>query len=142
MPDVPTQPTPLERGVTEIEAVRRHLARVCGELDRQLIPGELAGVRFDGKSGEFEFVDDHGSPALSYAVYNTSDIPVFVAFGGGPASAAGGALEVPARYLVVFPISTLGHVRLGVDAGELGEDQLQLQRVRFHTVQPFFAGAL
>lgn len=141
MPDVPA-PTPLEQGLSELEGVRARLERICHELAQSRIPAELAAISFDGKANKAEAVDDVGAPALSYGIYNPTELAVFVAFQGGPARPGAGLLEVPAKRLVVFPFAVSGHVRLGVDSTALGEAQAVVFRARFHTVQPFFVGAL
>lgn len=142
MSDQAQQPSPVDRGLEQLEAVQARLDHLCAELASQRVPAELAAIVFDGKAGLVEHVDDVGAPCLSYAVYNPTEFSVFVAMQGGPARPGAGCLEVPKQKLVVFPFAVSGHISLGVDAQAIEEEQAQVFRARFHTVQPFFVGAL
>jgi hypothetical protein len=104
--------------------------------------GELEVITFNGKTGETEKTDDHGSNALAYAVYNPNNFRVFVARAGLGATAGSGGLIVPKQKLVVAPLQINGRVQIAADAGELGEAVASILRVRYPTPQPFFVGAL
>lgn len=134
--------TPMEAGLDQLERLERKLDRLCYEIAAQRIPAELASFRFDGKAGVTEVVDDVGAPVVSYGIYNPNEFAVFVAMQGGPARPNAGCLEVPKQKLAVFPFAVSGHVALGVDPEAIGEENGLIFRARFHTVQPFFVGAL
>lgn len=103
--------------------------------------GELRRIIFNGKvPGGFQALDDSGSDALAYAIYNPTELEVFVGLAGLPPSANG--LVIPAKKLVVAPVAVNGSIQLAVDATKLAEKEVSVLRVRFPTPQPFFVGAL
>lgn len=107
---------------------------------RNFLAGEIERIRFNGKAGLTSWLDDHGSNALSYAIYNPNEFRVFVGLAGAGASASG--LIVPKQKLVVAPLTINGHVEVAADAEELGEKEATVLRVRFPSPQPFAAYAL
>lgn len=128
--------------VDEVQALRAELDRLAGALydmdailARNFVNGEIAGFRFDGAQGIDTVLDDQGGDALAYGLYNNTDVPVTIA------TAAMG-LQVPARFLVVAPITINGHVQLVADPEALGEKAVSVLRWRFPTPQPFFVGKL
>lgn len=116
------------------------LCELRDDVRRRSIPAELRTVVIHGEKG-FEHLDDVGAPAMSYGVINPTPIKAYVNFGGGLAR-AGSAVTVPAQSALVMPIATPGHVNLGFDSAELGQATASLFRLRFHSVQPFFIGAI
>ena len=58
-----------------LEASMRELKDVAM---RNFFAGEIERFRFDGKAGTTRWLDDHGSNALSYAIYNPNYFRVFV----------------------------------------------------------------
>lgn len=126
----------------DVGQLRAELDRVAGALygmdailARNFVNGEIAGFHFDGSQGIDSALDDQGSDALAYGLYNNTDVPVTI-------STAAIGLEVPARFVVVAPITINGHVQLFADAEALGESSVSVLRWRFPTVQPFFVGKL
>jgi len=120
-----------------LEASMRELKDVAM---RNFFAGEIERFRFDGKAGTTRWLDDHGSNALSYAIYNPNDFRVFVGLAGTGATAD--ALIVPKQKLVVAPLQINGRVEVAADAEQLKEGSGTILRVRFPTPQPFFVGAL
>lgn len=114
---------------------------LAGFARQREIPAELRALVFDGSAGVYEQLDDVGAPARSFAVINPVEATAYINFGGGQAR-EGSAIPVPPRSALVMPIATPGHVMLGVDQTDLGEDEATIYRLRFHSVQPFFLGAL
>lgn len=118
----------LEAGLLRVEEA---IARVGAE-------GEPMPIAF--KPTQTVVTDDQGHPALSYAVYNPTNVKVFVALAGTSATKDG--LIVPKQKLVVAPLQVNGNIQLGVDPTELGEETIRVIRWRFVLPQPFFVGAL
>lgn len=137
VPEVPLQDRVAGRvddihGVLEI--VREHLERVS------LLPPELLAFQFDGnKPGTLEQRDDHTQMALSYGIYNPTEVPIYIGFGGVASAAAG--FPVPAPGWVVVPV-LVGSVLLAADAEALGKEQATIWRLRFPSVQAFDLGKL
>ena len=116
-----------------IEEVKDLLARNFGA-------GEIERFTFNGKTGPVQVTDDHGSNALSYAIYNPNNFRVFAGLAGTSASADG--LIVPKQKLVVAPLQINGRVQLAADATELAEGSGAILRVRFPMPQAFAVYAL
>jgi len=104
---------------------------------RHTMAGEWLRLRFT--ASQLLQLDDKGSNALAYGVYNPNAFPVQVGLAGAGAAADG--FVVPKQKLLVAPVQVNGHVELAVPAGEVGEGGF-VWRVRFPTPQPFFVGAL
>jgi len=121
--------------------VEDRLEEVKDAMARAFAGGEVQRFTFLGKEGITSLLDDKGSNALSYAVYNPNNFRVFVGLGGASADASSG-LIIPKQKLVVAPIQVNGHVALAADATELAEATGSIIRVRFPTPQAFFVGAL
>lgn len=120
-------------------ALRGRLEEAIGEmrdltatLAGQFVNGEIGAFTFDGATGITNVLDDQGSDALAYALYNNTDVPVTI-----QTSAVG--VLVPKRFLMVAPLTINGHVQLVADATALGEKQASVLRWRFPSPQPFFA---
>lgn len=131
---------PVERGLDHLVNLENQLRGVYAELCNQRIPAEFRPLVFT--KGEPRQMDDVGAGCLSYAIYNPTAFKVFAAFAGGSATPNGGAFEVPAKKLVVVPMAVAPNIELGVDPAEVKEASALIWRARFHTVQPFFVGAL
>jgi hypothetical protein len=119
--------------------IHQSLAKVAGEvhelagmLARDFVNGEIGSFVFDGATGVDTVLDDQGATALSYAVYNDTDVPITIL-----TSAI--ALAVPKRFLLVAPLTINGHVQLQAEPEALGEETINVLRWRFPTPQPFFA---
>jgi hypothetical protein len=123
-----------------LDSLELLLAELKDTWARLFLSGEVERMTFRGKEGLTTLTDDHGSTALSYAVYNPNDFRVFVGLAGTSASTDG--LIVPKQKLVVAPLIINGAVQLAADTTELGEKSGTIIRVRFPTPQPFAAYAL
>lgn len=111
------------------------------EMMRSYTGGEIRTLVFNGQvSGGFQVLDDKGSDALSYGIYNPTKFKVMVGLAGLPPSQSG--LVVPAHKLVVAPLQVNGSVQLKIDPEELGEESASILRIRFPLPQPFFVGSL
>jgi hypothetical protein len=135
-------PTPAEHPDLHLRLslVAEQLAELKDAMARNFAAGEIERFSFNGKTGMLQVTDDHGSNALSYAVYNPNNFRVFVGLAGTSASTDG--LIVPKQKLVVAPLQINGRVQLAADATELGEGSGTILRVRFPMPQPFFVGDL
>jgi hypothetical protein len=131
---------PPEHASLHLASVEQRLAEIKDALARNFAAGEIERFTFNGKTGPVQVTDDHGSNALSYAVYNPNNFRVFVGLAGTSASVDG--LIVPKQKLVVAPLQINGRVQLAADATELAEGSGTILRVRFPMPQPFFVGAL
>lgn len=128
---------------TQLTDLGGRLDQLRTVLDARLEAVDPWPLVFDGAAGVTELMDDIGrETALSYGLYNPAAAKAYIALFGGAASAAGGALEVPKESALVLPIHVTGQIRVGVDAGELGEGTARLWRLKFASPQPFFFGKL
>lgn len=127
----------LEQRLEDLGAAIEELRGVAA---RNFLGGEIERFHFDGKAGLLEALDDHGSNALAYAVYNPNNFRVFVGLAG--TSAAADSFVVPKQKLVVAPVQVNGHIELAASAEDIAEGSGFIWRVRFPTPQPFFVGAL
>lgn len=122
--------------------VRAELDNLAGEvramnaaLARNFVNGEIASLVFDGKAGITQVTDDQGGDALSYALYNDTDVAISIGL-------VGGRLRVPKRKLLVAPVTVNGHVELFADPTALAETRISVMRWRFPTPLPFFLGTI
>lgn len=123
-----------------LDTVEHRIGEIKDALARNFAAGEIERFTFNGKTGQVQVTDDHGSNALSYAVYNPNNFRVFVGLAGTSASVDG--LIVPKQKLVVAPIQINGRVQLAADATELAEGSGTILRVRFPMPQAFAVYAL
>lgn len=137
----PSPAIPPEEFIRRFDNLAQRLDQVKDAAARHFLPGEIERFAFDGKTGgAISVVDDRGSNALSYAVYNPNDFRIFVGLAGGSATPDG--LIVPKQKLVIAPLIVNGHISLAADAAQLAEGSGTILRVRFPTPQPFAAYSL
>jgi hypothetical protein len=139
-PPVPEPPSVEDRVLRRLQSIDDRLGLLCDQDDR---PPELLQFTFDGAAAtrKLKIRDDHMVEAASYAIYNPSAVPIYVAFAGGEPTAAGGAFPVPAPGWVVMPL-LVGSVMLGADATALAEAKATIWRIAFPHYQPFSMGKL
>lgn len=123
--------------------LRQDLDVLRAQLEARSQPAEILPLRFDGAEGRVEHVDQLGlEVSESYGIYNPLPIKAYLAIGSGDADQAAGAVPVPPQSALIMPVRIVGHVKVGVDAGELGDETGLIWRLKFATPQPFFLGAV
>ena len=123
--------------VCRMSELSQEVMQLRNALLRNFAAGEIE--RFNFAATRLKQMDDRGSNALAYAIYNPNNFKVFVGLAGASADKDG--LVIPKQKLVVAPLEVNGHIELGVSAEEVGEGGTIL-RVRFPTPQPFSVHAL
>jgi uncharacterized membrane protein len=127
----------------DVETLQAGLDSLAGEvrsmtavLARDFVNGEILTLNFGGPKEVTSVVDDRGSNALAYAVYNPTAFNFELA-------AAGGLILIPKQKVVVAPVTVNGHISVSVKPGEaIGTEWVQVLRWRFPTPQPFYVGDL
>lgn len=131
-----SEPQDNQQLLEKLEAINQLLAA-------QLIPAEIFPLHFNGAEGRVEQIDQLGlEVAQSYGIYNPLAIKAYLAVGSADANEAAGALAIPAESALILPLRVAGHVKVGVDAAELGVESALLWRLKFATPQPFFLGGM
>lgn len=122
----------LKAEIEELRAIRGLLAR---EESPWITPIHFAAPQL------LQVTDDKGPFALSYGVYNPVSARIYLGlFGATPIL---GAFPVPANSALILPIQVPAELRIGIDAGELGEgNSATIYVFRFKAVQPFYLGAI
>jgi hypothetical protein len=127
----------------QFEQLRRDLNGLRAQFEAQFQPAEIRPLRFNGAEGKVEHIDQVGlEVSESYGIFNPLAIKAYLAIGSTDANQAAGALPIPAQSGLILPVRIVGHVKVGVDAGELGAETALIWRLKFSTTQAFYLGGI
>ena len=132
-------PARLEEAQSELAALRRAVDYLCELVEPLTEPAQLTTVVLS-RAVPVLMADERSVKTASLGVINPGDFTILLGIGGGRASIAAQAIQVPPQSLVVLPLAA-GDVEVGTEDSLAGGDAV-VHLLRYSTVQPAFLGAV
>ena len=132
-------PERLDEAQSELAALRAAVQYLCELAEPLTEPAQLSTVVLS-RAAPVRMADERGVRTASLGVINPGDFTILLGIGGGRASIAAQAIQVPPQALMVLPLAA-GDVEVGTEDSLAGGDAV-VHLLRYSTVQPAFLGAV
>lgn len=119
--------------------VKTGVQYLCELADRLASPAQLSTVVLDA-SAPVKMADERQVRTASIGIWNPGDFTVLLGLGGGRATIAAQAWQVPPQSLMVIPVAA-GDVEIGTE-DSLAAGPAVVHLLRYNTVQPAFLGVV